>query len=160
MMKYYIYGSSLNGKEYKSVKKILIATHGTLASGAKSTIELLVGNMADITCIDAYVDGGEDVQESIAKFFDNIKSEEEVFVFTDILGGSVNQKITAYAANLNVFIIAGFNLPVILTVLMETEAVNKERIKDIIEESRKQMNLVEINVNDGNDENDEDFLEG
>lgn len=139
------------------MKKILIATHGTLASGAKSTIELLVGNMADITCINAYIDGGEDVPESIAKFFDNIKPEEEVFVFTDILGGSVNQKIVAYASQLDIFIISGFNLPVILTVIMETEAVTKERLKDIIEESRNQMNLVEINVND---ENDEDFLEG
>lgn len=139
------------------MKKILIATHGTLASGAKSTIELLVGNMADITCINAYVEGGEDVPESITRFFDSVKPEEVVFVFTDILGGSVNQKITAYASKLNVFIIAGFNLPVILTVLMETEKVTKERLKEIIEESRSKMNLVEVDINN---ENDEDFLEG
>ncbi|MFT8312659.1 MAG: PTS fructose transporter subunit IIA [Clostridium sp.] len=138
------------------MKKILIATHGTLASGTKSTIELLVGRMADITCINAYVDGGEDVTESIEKFFQSIKPEEEVFVFTDILGGSVNQKIVAYASRLDVFIVSGFNLPVILTVIMETKAVTKERLNEIIEESRNQMNLVEINVND---KSDEDFLE-
>lgn len=139
------------------MKKILIATHGTLASGAKSTIELLVGKMADITCINAYVDGGEDVTESIENFFQSIKVEDEVFVFTDILGGSVNQKIVAYAAKLDVFIVSGFNLPVILTVIMETGLVTKERLNEIIEESRSQMNLVEINVND---KSDEDFLEG
>lgn len=139
------------------MKKILIATHGTLASGAKSTIELLVGKMADITCINAYVDGGEDVTESIENFFQSIKVEDEVFVFTDILGGSVNQKIVAYAAKLDVFIVSGFNLPVILTVIMETGLVTKERLNEIIEESRRQMNLVEINVND---KSDEDFLEG
>jgi len=142
------------------VKKVLIATHGTLASGAKSTIELLVGNVADITCINAYVDGGDDVPKSIAKFFDSVRPKEEVFVFTDILGGSVNQKIVKYESRLNVFIIAGFNLPLILTVLMETETVTKERLNDIIEECRSQMNLVEININDENDESDEDFLEG
>lgn len=139
------------------MKKILIATHGTLASGAKSTIELLVGKMADITCINAYVDGGEDVTESIENFFQSIKVEDEVFVFTDILGGSVNQKIVAYAAKLDVFIVSGFNLPVILTVIMETGLVTKERLNEIIEESRSQINLVEINVND---KSDEDFLEG
>lgn len=139
------------------MKKILIATHGTLASGAKSTIELLVGNMADITCINAYVEGGEDVEESIKGFFNSVKPKQEVFVFTDILGGSVNQKIVSYAAKLNVFIIAGFNLPIILTVLMETDEVTKERLNEIIEESRSQMNLVELNVNN---ESDEDFLEG
>ncbi|RII32310.1 PTS fructose transporter subunit IIA [Clostridium chromiireducens] len=142
------------------MKKILIATHGTLASGTKSTIELLVGNMADITCINAYVDGGEDLLESIAKFFDSVRPEEQVFVFTDILGGSVNQKIVKYESRLNVFIIAGFNLPLILTVLMETETVTKERLNDIIEECRSQMNLVEIGVSDKNNESDEDFLEG
>lgn len=142
------------------MKKILIATHGTLASGAKSTIELLVGNIADISCINAYVDGGEDLLESIAKFFDSVRPEEQGFVFTDILGGSVNQKIVKYESRLNIFIIAGFNLPLILTVLMETETVTKERLNDIIDECRSQMNLVEINVNDENDESDEDFLEG
>ncbi|WP_010238504.1 PTS sugar transporter subunit IIA [Clostridium arbusti] len=140
------------------MKKILIATHGTLASGAKSTIELLVGNMADITCINAYVEKeGEDVNESIKKFFDSVKPEEEVFVFTDIIGGSVNQKIVTYASKLDVFIIAGFNLPLILTVIMESELITRERLNEIIEESRSQMNLVEVNVND---KSDEDFLEG
>ena len=43
------------------MKKILIATHGNLASGAKSTLEFLVGNIVDITCIDAYVDPDENL---------------------------------------------------------------------------------------------------
>lgn len=37
------------------MKKFLFATHGTLAAGAKSTLELLIGNVADITCLTAYV---------------------------------------------------------------------------------------------------------
>ncbi|AND83581.1 PTS sugar transporter subunit IIA [Clostridium tyrobutyricum] len=140
------------------MRKILIATHGTLARGAKNTIELLVGKIADITCISAYVDKeGEDITKSIEKFFKSIKSEDEVVVFTDIIGGSVNQKIVSYASQSNALVVSGFNLPVILTVILENGVISKERLNEIIAESREQLKLVEIDVNENN--NDEDFLE-
>ena len=37
------------------MKKILIATHGTFASGAESTVKFLMGDVGNITCINAYV---------------------------------------------------------------------------------------------------------
>lgn len=38
------------------MKKILIATHGHLASGFLSSIQLLTGKVQEITVINAYVD--------------------------------------------------------------------------------------------------------
>ena len=37
------------------MKQILIATHGKMASGIRYTAELIVGQLAEITTIDAYV---------------------------------------------------------------------------------------------------------
>ena len=39
------------------MRHILIATHGLLASGAKSTMEFLIGNVDNVDYITAYVDG-------------------------------------------------------------------------------------------------------
>ena len=130
------------------MKKFLFATHGTLAAGAKSTLELLVGNVADITCLTAYVNPDDNVDEQLKAYFSEISDEDQVIVCTDLMGGSVNQKIVPYAQKKNVFLIAGFNLPLLL-----------EELLDSIEESRKNMMLVRVEVTDsGTKEEEEEFL--
>ena len=47
------------------MKKILIATHGTFASGAESTVKFLMGDVGNITCINAYVDQDENLAVAI-----------------------------------------------------------------------------------------------
>ena len=70
------------------MKKFLFATHGTLAAGAKSTLELLVGNVADITCLTAYVNPDDNVDEQLKAYFSEISDEDQVIVCTDLMGGS------------------------------------------------------------------------
>ena len=60
------------------------------------TIQLLVGNMAEITTIDAYVEPDDDIETQMSQFFEQA-GEEKIFVFTDIQGGSVNQKLLKYS---------------------------------------------------------------
>ena len=100
------------------MKKFLFATHGTLAAGAKSTLELLIGNVADITCLTAYVNPDDNVDEQLKAYFSEVSDEDQVIVCTDLMGGSVNQKIVPYAQKKNVFLIAGFNLPLLLELAM------------------------------------------
>ena len=45
------------------MKQILIATHGKMASGIRYTAELIVGQLAEITTIDAYVTPEDNVEE-------------------------------------------------------------------------------------------------
>lgn len=96
------------------MKKILIATHGTFASGAESTVKFLMGDVGNITCINAYVDQDENLAETLEQYFARVQPEDQVIVLTDIKGGSVNQKIVPYAVRENVFLIAGFNLPLLV----------------------------------------------
>ena len=116
------------------MKKFLFATHGTLAAGAKSTLELLVGNVADITCLTAYVNPDDNVDEQLKAYFSEISDEDQVIVCTDLMGGSVNQKIVPYAQKKNVFLIAGFNLPLLLELAMNEDKVTEEELLDSIEE--------------------------
>ncbi|MCC2876822.1 PTS fructose transporter subunit IIA [Lachnoclostridium pacaense] len=134
------------------MKKILIATHGTFASGAESTVRFLMGNVGNITCINAYVDQDENLVETLEQYFAQIRPEDQVIVLTDIKGGSVNQKIVPYAVRENVFLVAGFNLPLLVALAIAPEGITKDGIKQYIEDSRNQMELVELVNQEGQDE--------
>lgn len=124
----------------------------------KSTLELLIGNTADITCLTAYVNPEDNVDEQLKVYFSEVSDEDQVIVCTDLMGGSVNQKVVPYAQKENVFLIAGFNLPLILELAMNEDKVTKEELLDSIEESRKNMMLVQVEIPEGKKEDEEEFL--
>lgn len=139
------------------MRHILIATHGLLASGARSTMEFLIGNVDNVDYITAYVDGVKPINEQIEEYFAKIPQEDEVVIFTDIKGGSVNQKMIPYCVRENTFLVSGFNLAVLIEVTMTPEKLTNDFLKAKIEEAREQLCLVEIEKNN-TEENDDDFL--
>ena len=124
----------------------------------KKSLELLIGNTADITCLTAYVNPEDNVDEQLKVYFSEVSDEDQVIVCTDLMGGSVNQKVVPYAQKENVFLIAGFNLPLILELAMNEDKVTKEELLDSIEESRKNMMLVQVEIPEGKKEDEEEFL--
>ena len=97
------------------MKQILIATHGKMASGIRYTAELIVGKMAEITTIDAYVTPEDNVEKKFEEYFAQHENDR-IFVFTDLMGGSVNQKLLGYSQKENVTLITGTNLPVLMQI--------------------------------------------
>ena len=104
------------------MKQILIATHGKMASGIRYTAELIVGKMDEITTIDAYVTPEDNVEKKFEEYFAQHENDR-IFVFTDLMGGSVNQKLLGYSQKENVTLITGTNLPVLMQVMMALQAL-------------------------------------
>ena len=125
------------------MKQILIATHGKMASGIRYTAELIVGKMPGITTIDAYVEPDDNIVEKFRAFFEAHK-EERIIVFTDLMGGSVNQKLMEYAGNDNVTLITGTNLPVLMQVMLAEDDVSEEKIEGYIADAREELQLVSV----------------
>ena len=125
------------------MKQILIATHGKMASGIRYTAELIVGKMPGITTIDAYVEPDDNIVEKFRVFFEAHK-EERIIVFTDLMGGSVNQKLMEYARKDNVTLITGTNLPVLMQVMLAEDDVSEEEIKGYIADAREELQLVSV----------------
>ena len=50
------------------MRKLLIATHGYLADGVKSSINILCGEKSEVTYLNAYVEDG-DIKENVKDFF-------------------------------------------------------------------------------------------
>lgn len=140
------------------MNKYLIATHGELAKGIKSTIELFAGQEQPISYISAYTDGTKDLDEELNGFFDGLNDEDSAVIFTDLYGGSVNQKVSVMAAGRrNIFIITGFNLPVILETVLGQAKITQDFIESVIKKGKD--NLKQVQLQSDIDENEQDFFE-
>lgn len=80
-------------------------------------------------------------------------------VFTDLLGGSVNQEFVRQLKP-NVHVIAGMNLPIIMTLLLqlENQPLSEELITQSIEEAKNQIIYVNQFLKESVDDLDEDEL--
>lgn len=127
------------------MNKILVATHGYFANGIKSSIKLLTGVEENIYFLNAYVND-ESIDKQIEHFFQSASEENEIIIFTDLYGGSVTQKIIAYASTIKrkVHLISGFNLPVILEVVLSTKKLTDQLLEEMVADSQKQMKLIEL----------------
>ena len=95
--------------------KYLIASHGEYAAGLASALRRLSGENADVIPLCAYTD--ELPLETQLQTIMAGHEEETWIIFTDLLGGSVNQYMMRHLLKLNCHILAGVNLELILDVL-------------------------------------------
>jgi len=124
-------------------RKFLIATHGTFAAGVKSSLDIIIGAMEHIFLIEAYVDETVSVETQINEVMTQVSDADELIVFTDILGGSITNQILQHALRPNVFVVSGFNLPLLIEVLMaDAETPAEEVITVALENAKEQMTYV------------------
>jgi fructoselysine and glucoselysine-specific PTS system IIA component len=124
----------------ETTRKFLIATHGTLAAGIKSSLDIIIGSMEHVFLIQAYVDENTSVETEIKSLMEKVNDNDELVVFTDILGGSITNQILQHSLKSNVHVISGFNLPLIIDIMLaDTETPINEVIGTSIENAKEQM---------------------
>lgn len=105
---------------------IVIATHGNLAEGFYETSKLFCGEQ-DIKIFKLLP------QDDINSFLINMKNELEkiendILIFTDLLGGSPNNVSLTLTKNENIHLICSLNLPMLI------EAISNKDILEITED--------------------------
>ncbi|MES3017825.1 MAG: hypothetical protein V4721_08605 [Bacteroidota bacterium] len=124
-------------------RKFLIASHGSLASGIKSSLDIIVGPMGNIFLIEAYLNENKAIENDINDILKNISNDDELIIFTDILGGSVTNQIAQFVEKSNIHIVSGFSLPLIIEILLsDTETPIADVIETAIENAKGQMAYV------------------
>ncbi len=124
-------------------RKFLIATHGTFATGVKSSLDIIIGAMEHVFLIEAYLDETASLETQINEVMSQVSGTDELIVFTDILGGSITNQILQHALKPNVFVVSGFNLPLLIEVLMaDAETPAEEVIAAALENAKEQMTYV------------------
>lgn len=125
------------------IRKFLIATHGTFAAGVKSSLDIIIGAMEHVFLIEAYIDDAVSVETQVNEVMARVSDTDELIVFTDILGGSITNQILQHALRPNVHVVSGFNLPLLIEVLMADAGTPAEEvITGAIENAKEQMTYV------------------
>lgn len=136
--------------------RLFLSSHGHLASGMKSSVEILSGSNDRLTVFDAYVNE-ENVKDVLDHYFETVvKPEDEVILLSDLYGGSVNQVMYLYLDRPNVSLVAGVNLALVLELAVR-ESVTKEELQKLVEQSRTMLRIVEPEADTASDEQ-EDFF--
>lgn len=102
--------------------KVLLMSHGNLCRGMLDTLQIFVSDVSHITAIPFYTQEELNPLEELEAYAKTIQENDLVLIFTDILWGSVNQKVMVELGSKdNVHVITGFNLPVILEIISAGE---------------------------------------
>ncbi|MDO4680008.1 MAG: PTS mannose transporter subunit IIA [Aerococcus sp.] len=121
--------------------KYLVASHGHLAEGLQSAIHILANMDDQLHVINAYIDD-TDFMPEVDEFLGSLTEEDQMIIFTDLMGGSVNQKIfqavmTQQKQN-QAFIITNTNLPILLSILLEDREWDGDSLKQAVSDAQVQ----------------------
>lgn len=127
------------------MKKVLIATHGKLADGFKSALELLYAQNNSIEVLNAYIDE-TNVIDRVHRFVDSVESDDEAVIFTDLKCGSVNQLVMNQLAQSDkkIFVLTGINLALILEIMLSTHEITEEYLEEVVLLAREEISLMKL----------------
>lgn len=85
------------------------------------------------------------VEQQLKNAIGKIDKNDEYIIFTDMLGGSVNQEAIKYLQYPNVYIITGMSLPIVLSIVLSLSSydkVDETVIRSAIEDAKQQTVFV------------------
>lgn len=137
------------------MRKFFISSHGHLASGMKTSLEILLGKADNVTVFDAYLDKTT-VESQVEAWLETLSEDDQAIMLSDLYGGSVNQVLYRYLDRPNTFLVAGVNLGLVLElVAMSDMEITNEELDRIIQSSKEAMVRVEL---DESEVEEDDFF--
>lgn len=138
------------------MKQIVIISHKTMSKGMTETIKFFAGDIENLHYICAYENGENEFPLNqlvgLLKKFDEL---DQVFLLTDLLGGSVNQTCSQLIKDYHVRVITGVNLALALSIVLDpSDQLTDDKIFELIEEAKGQM--VYMNNYNGDNELDDE----
>lgn len=134
-------------------RTIIIASHHRLAEGMTDTLKYIINSSCSIKYLNGYM-SNVSIEKDVQKLMSNVHKQDEVFIFTDILAGSVNQAFMPYMSS-HIHLITGMNLPLIMSFILDPNKgyLTDSDIKKHVEEAKKAIIYVnDFKVNDDDDD--------
>jgi Phosphotransferase system, mannose/fructose-specific component IIA len=143
----------------------ILTSHGGLATGMKTAIEMICGINDKVSCYD--LEHYENPRIISSKIEEMINTKDEYVVFTDLYGGSIQNELLHLLSHENVIVVSGMHLGLILAVMTEAESDSGKSLKEKIDvaikstlpmiEAFSKETLAEKSNNCKEDENDTVF---
>ncbi|MPM58490.1 hypothetical protein SDC9_105321 [bioreactor metagenome] len=121
------------------MRKFFIASHGRFASGLRSSLEILLGKVENVTIFDAYLDE-RNVEDEVNNFLANVHHEDQAILLSDLYGGSVNQVLYRFLEDPRVMLVTGVNLALVLELVAVSDApLSNAELDQLIALAQKAM---------------------
>lgn len=132
------------------MNQIILASHGNLAKGLYDTLSMIIGNVDYVYAFSSYRDEDEEIKVVVERVVKKNYEKDNIYILTDILGGSVNTELMTLLKDYpNVKIIAGMNLPLVISIVT-CDDISEELLEMFIKDSQQSIvycnHLIEENL--------------
>lgn len=118
--------------------QIILASHGNLAKGMKDTLNMIIGDVSMVEAFSSYRDEEVNTKEAIVAIIKENYDKKDIFILTDILGGSVNTEIMSLINKYpKIHVLSGMNLPLVISLVTQVGEISGTLLQEIIEESKQ-----------------------
>lgn len=139
------------------MKKLLLVSHGQMATGMKLAVEMIIGKMQviDAICLTEEKSSEQFTVEVLTLLQNNqYEDADAIIVLADLRGGSphTNTLRALQSADLldKTIVITGMNLALAIGIAMTDEFTNLEEIQLAIDEARDNLSI--FTIDDGDDD--------
>lgn len=120
------------------MNQVILASHGGLATGALDTVHMIVGEAPNVHAVTLERDDKESITAKVEALAKGFSPDDDVYILTDMLGSSVNNSMVEYqAAHPDVTVIAGMNMPMVLTLALADSPLDAVAVHDLVSEGRR-----------------------
>jgi len=137
-------------------KKIVIATHASLADGFKEALGFFTGSLENVYTICAFT-RDKNPQSEIEALLKSFASDDLVIVFSDLAGGSVNKMLVKMLKDRKFYLITGINLGMLLELaLCDVNEINENKIREVVANANEQTYYVNDRIKELEEKNDDE----
>lgn len=112
------------------MRRIILASHGFLADGCKSSIDMIAGKQ---DCVAAFClkpgSHPDTVLEDVKRYVQEYDIDE-IIMISDFPGGSINTKLTTLCEDERLYLISGMNLMLVLDLVLSDETISTQEAID------------------------------
>ena len=112
------------------MNQVILASHSKMAEGIAQTVKFFCGEDICIETIEQTI-GDSDFPGRARTLLERNK-DKNCIVFTDLLGGSVNQVFMNLLQDYNFKLVSGMNLPIILECILTSETIDDTFVRNAL----------------------------
>lgn len=126
------------------LRKIILASHGSLAEGMYSAAEMIVGDCSDIEIYSLSQYKHPNIIYNLVKKKIEKHLDWEYVILCDINGGSVHNQLMQLMNRKNVYLVVGMTLSMVLELKLCKEQIDtKDLLKKIVKNSKDNTLIID-----------------